>query len=462
MHQGKSAAIIAGVLLFVLALVNCLWWSASIEYNGAPDEYEHIKTRRFIAEHGRLPRSDDPGFGIHLLDSNTKQPLYPLLDAHSGAMLFPTHARIDLKHRYEVRQPYIWTPQLAHLLAGRAMRLSGMQGLSATRAFNALCVAAAALLCFVAGMIAGQGRLVPALAAGAGLALWPQLTFIGAYANDDAFAVFSVAALLAVCCSIELRGLNYCRALLLGLCMGLALLSKLYVYALFPLLGLWLLLRLRAQGRNAVGPGILALVAAALCSGWWFVRNAVLLQGSVLGRDVLYQQIKRFSQALPPELAQRTHLLYADSFSRLGQSWSEFPLLRWLKITFASCYGMFGWMDRILPPALYWIAFAALLLGLATAAAAAVRRGETRLRLPSALWLLGLPYMLLLLLLSLYNSYYVDMQPQGRYLLSSLPALLLLAGFGAASLHGRLGRIAPLALCALYLAFNLLCRLQYV
>ena len=83
-------------------------------------------------------------------------------------------------------------------------------------------------------------------------------------------------------------------------------------------------------------------------------------------------------------------------------------------------------------------------------------RRPNRLLLPC---LVSWPFFALLVAASFQYSLRVDSQPQGRYLLPSLPGIALVAAAGAGAWPGRAGRWGPIALAAAVLGLNLYARL---
>ena len=433
-------------IVFAVVLADCLLWSARIIPGDAPDEPDHVALRAFVAREGRLPRVGEAGFDLHFIDLTAKRRVETVADPVSGAVSW----NFPPGHRFDLRQPYLFSPQLAHLLGGAFCRALGGFTLARARAFNALCVAAAALAVFVAAWTAWR-RAGPAVVAGLGFGLWPQVAFVGGYVNDDAFALLAAALVVAALAAIDRDGMNGRRSAFLGLALGLVALSKYYVYAAFGLVLLWGLARARAAGRAFPRGMLVAAGVAALVSGWWFVRNALIYKGDPLALGVIGRRIDAIAAALPPRVAANTDLLSASSLHRRGQPVSALFVHGWIRLTADSFFGRFGWMSRRFPVAVY-VAAAALLAG----AVLGVLRRRTDAAVPRSLVfvLFGPVFLVLLLFESLSNSYFVDWQPQGRYLLPSLAGLWpFVVGLGTR--HAPpVGRIYPWALLAFVAAAN--------
>jgi 4-amino-4-deoxy-L-arabinose transferase-like glycosyltransferase len=436
-------------VVFVTVLANCLLWATRIPYNGAPDEYDHLAVIRFVAESGRLPVYGEGGFRVHLLDSRTKERVEPRVDPATGQAVYD----ISRGHFYELRQPYLFSPQTSYRIAGHWCRLTGGFSLLRARVVSALWIALAALCVAWTVTLLAPARPVAALVAGLGLGSWPQITFLGAYANDDAFTLFAATAVLLACTAIEVRGWNARRAVALGVALGLVGLAKYYGYALFPLALVWAGIRLRRDGRPVATFLALSLIVAAAVAAPHFIRSAMFYDGDAFGLRAAARYLHDFSATLPPELTQRTRLLSTGSLHEQGAPFNVMLQMGWLKMTALSFVGRFGWMER-------GFGLVTCVVALVLAAAAAV--GSPRPRPPAA-GLFSLPLLALLLVFSLYNSYFVDYQPQGRYLLAALPALWVLIAPSWPGDNTQRRRALPTwALFGLIVALNLTAIVRYV
>ena len=223
-----------------------------------------------------------------------------------------------------------------------------------------------------------------------------------------------------------------------------------------------MLVRLKSSGRVALPHLAVSLVLAVLAGSWWYVHNHILYDGDILGRRTVSREVDAFAKALPPELAERSRILITKSMHKTGQPlWNPKWLGKWFKISLASYFGMLGWMDRVFHPAMYIAALMGVLTPLALLFFCAIKQKIPLANLLRAPVLFSLPYLAGLLALSLLNSYFVDVQPQGRYLLSSIPALVLLLFQGAHRLPQRAGSALAVALLVFFVCENLLANLFF-
>jgi 4-amino-4-deoxy-L-arabinose transferase-like glycosyltransferase len=431
--RDRGARLRQVILLLAVVIANGLWWSSRIPFDGAPDEADHFAVDEFVARTGRLPRYGEERFAVSLMDSTTHE-----------RFLGPDEARraVALCHRLEQRQPYLFTPQLPYFLVGR------LGGATPPRArfFSTLWLACAALLVYAAGRLLWPERPWLALTAALLLALWPQVTFVGAYCNDDAFALVGPAFLLVGVLAVE----RQVRVAHVWLALGAALTasSKYYDLALLPLVAAWALSLGRRRGARAFAVAAGALVVGAALGLPWLVRNAHLY-GDPLGLRWVTARLDEAARALPPEVRAQTNLLQRSAVER-GVTWASLWQRRWLGMTARSFFGYFGWMRVPLPDELY-------LPALLVVVAALLAPWLHRRRREATLALFGLPFLALLAALSLYNTLHADFQAQGRYLLPAVAPLVLQLVDGVAEL-----RLAPALLLSFFVAMNLAVRALFL
>src|SRR5262249_43560769 len=175
---------------FCLVLGNGIFWGRAIPFGGAPDEQDHFALVKYIAGHGRFPRYGDSPFAVGLMNQ-AHDHVADAGDRRSIAAL-AIHPQV-----VELRITYLFVPQLPYALNGWICRLLGSTPLPLARGVDAFWIALLAVLVFSAALASWPGRLWPAVAAGACTGLWPQISFLSAYVNDDAFALMTSGELFA-------------------------------------------------------------------------------------------------------------------------------------------------------------------------------------------------------------------------------------------------------------------------
>ncbi len=323
-----------------------------------------------------------------------------------------------------------WQPPLYYLAQWPVYRLSS-GSLVAMRLLSVLFGTGVVALAWVAGRAVFDGNAPRALAVAAFVAFLPQHLAILGSVNNDSLAELIIAAILALLVlpwpDRPPRG----RLLALGLLLGAGFLTKATAYLMAPVIGVFLLARYWPAGPDRLPQPVrssglirallLVFVPALLLGLLWWGRN-VSVYG---GLDVL---------------AKSAHDAVVVGQPRTAEWIAQYGLGgtvgRFLRTTFNSFWGQFGWMAAPLPGwmvGLLAAMTAAAVVGLVLAgfrpttddgrqttdALAVVRR-------PSSVVLLT-TFLLTLALHVFYNLTFV--QHQGRYL---FPALIPIAvGFTA-------------------------------
>jgi 4-amino-4-deoxy-L-arabinose transferase-like glycosyltransferase len=406
--------LLALIVLVYLALATG-WNLATPPFNN-PDEPAQWNYVRFVADTGTLPVSrfgDDPA---QLLDR--------LRSAH-----FPPGESIDAI-RYESHQPplyYATAAVLYKLTAGLPLKqqVEVLRWLSTL--FGALTVFAAWRL--VRTLLPGEPAL--ALATAAFVAFVPMaINMTAAVENDGLSNLLVAVGVLGLLLWLQ-RGFAWRGAVILGVVMGLAALTKVTALVVLPLALLAALLRYRRAGRDGkhahpFGSLIVAYAVTLLVWGWWVIRN-MLTYG---WRDPLALDINRLVVSQP-----------------LTGPLTVAAARRFLTISFDSFWAQFGWMGIPVPKVYPVLALLSILAGagLVVALFRALRsEAPSSIRLTKAgevLLILAWPVLVAASDVQ-YNLTFI--QAQGRYLFPGLGGIGLFFMLGLSRLAGP--RLSPLIL----------------
>lgn len=298
--QDRSGVLLAVVLLLYLVLT--VWYSATIPLGEAPDEVPHFTYVRYLAQHGRLPTTQEEHEAF-------QPPLYYVLgaamtfwmeDEEDTAFAIRANAHFDvadarapknlLLHTSAEAWPYRGWALAWHLVRLLSVVLGGVTVWAVYRLGRVLCPSQPPIPLTMAALTA----------------LTPQFIFMSAVANNDNAALtFSALILWQVVALLHDRESQslWRRSALLGLLLGLGLLSKASLIGLAPVVGLAVLVASyrsqiagdseREPGRRAwvlpaAGRLLLAFGLAAFLSGWYFVRNWILF-GDPMGWSFLLE-----------------------------------------------------------------------------------------------------------------------------------------------------------------------------
>ncbi len=376
-----------------------LSWLFLIPYNNAPDENTHF------------------AYSVEFIRTQRRLPVWGVDDAE--------------RFRFALSS-YNQMPALNYVAAAAAAQAGGRLGLEPWQ--GARLASLAWGLVFLNGLFlavrALAGRTAPAALVTGALAFIPQVLFTFCYVNADAHSL-AIAALLAWAGARLIRRPGALTLVLFGLAGGLLFSAKYNYFIYVPLLAAgfgWLAWRRVVPWRRVWQAAGAAALGAVLISGFWYARN-LRLYGSPL--PLLLSQARLAAMGVIPDLVPTDRGL---SLASLAWMMNE----GFGATTFASFFGLFGYLDVAWPPAVYAalrIVIPALFAGLLIE----LLRTRDRPACLAALWTLGA--LLAILALHVWACLRYDYQPQGRYYFTGLAPL------AAPSAPGRLAGRAPPPVC---------------
>lgn len=363
----------------------------------APDEGMRYRLTEFILEQGVLPRGDDP----RLLDPTwgTSYAFLPYLSNLVGVLCQRIYLIFDPSGQY-----LLYAARMAGVLFGgvTAVFLIKIADRLFDGAFKWLMLTLAALL--------------------------PQFVYIAGYLNNDGLATMAGAIVLySWLCGIDTKW-NVQSLVLLGVGLSVCALSYYNAYGYILCSAVLVVATLIQTGAGfgafakkvGVVTGVFLLLA-----GWWFVRQGILYDGDILGLTSSNASAELHAvDALKP--SQRQTLL--AGVAGIGDLVAS--LLLWLRMSWRSYFAVFGVFAVYVPYAFYY-AFTAV--GVVGAGGTLLRdkQRDTAVAQTGG-WFKGMVALsaLLPVALSLYNSVFVDFQPQGRYWMPGLACVMLLLTWG--------------------------------
>jgi 4-amino-4-deoxy-L-arabinose transferase-like glycosyltransferase len=376
------------LLLVVVAFFGTAWSLLTPAWQ-VPDEIAHFAYVQTIAENGRLPGSSGAPYSSELGDAvsvTNSQPTIFFRIAHpewsttvertwdrqesgfnraDGGGQMPASSYPPLYYAYETL-PYLIAYNGDIFTRLGAMRIASMLWLLVTTV----------AVWLLAGELFGRRRL-PQLLAAATAGLWPMVLHVNAGVNPDSmlYALWTLALWQGVV--MIRRGLTTRRAVVFGLLIGAATLTKVSALALLPP-GLVLLawLAWRARGRSALLAAGLGAAALALPVIVWsgYTRTA---------DRPAYAQAAEVANAGPgshPQVREFVSYLWQFYLPRLGFMTninhhvpviSDLPVYNtWMGMS----WGAFGWVTNWYPAWAYRIFGSVTALLALLAIAGAVRR----------------------------------------------------------------------------------------
>ncbi len=413
--------LLLGILLLFVALA--VGYGQLNPIFEAPDEQHHFFTARYIAQNGRLPSVSDAA-GVARQEA-AQPPLYYLLAALLIAPLDTTAAEAQLWPNPTVRigepQPtnvnaFVHTAQEAWPWQGYALAVHLLRLL-------AVLIGVGTLMCiYGSGRLLWPGQPAIALLATALVAFLPQFAFLHGAVTNDVLIIFLCSAALWQMLRLWLEGTTAVRLLLLGVTIGLAVLTKMAGLLLLPLAAL-LLVMLAWQGWRS-GQGAAQSAQHFATSLTLVLGPALLLSGWLLWRNwMLYGDVTAVNQFVALAGGPRPFTL--------RQVWADLDRVALSSVAF------FGWMNVLPPRWLHaiWLGFALLAGGgLLLDAVRWLRGGEQvtpamRQRLLAVVWL---AFWVLLVSAAWLRFMLHTAADQGRLLFPALLPFALFLAWGVA------------------------------
>lgn len=390
--RGERICQIAIVLLFFLVYFHL---ATVLPMNQAPDEAMRYDLTKWIYENGQLPIGNEE-------------------DIVSPVWGFS----------------YAYTPYLPSMLAAIIMRVAAIFGatehglLVAARMVSVLATCGSVWLCFRIGELLFRRKETTYLFAML-VGVWPQVIFLSAYHNNDSLSLFSCFLIFYNMIVGRKEHWPVHRCVSVGFAISLCLLTYYYAYGwivvscIFCVVSCVCDTSIEKKARFIVNRTLLVFGIVLLCAGWYFLRNAIIYDGDVLGM--------RASGTFKNVYAMTHEVHWPNPPMKQGMSLSEMLFgSDWVLSTAKSFIGKFGYMTIELPNVVYFVYGILLFIGIGFAIFFVVckRRGN-RLLIVTLVATSIIP-----VLISVYGSYTKDYQPQGRYIISALPSIVCASAFG--------------------------------
>ncbi|HOW36033.1 MAG TPA: DUF2142 domain-containing protein [Candidatus Omnitrophota bacterium] len=456
-RNNASQQYLVPYLLAFIVFCNNILWASFLPFNKAPDESDHYTISKFVGDYGRLPVLGTD-LQIYWMNRATKSPVT------RGEIEY--FSRMPQKYLsgvfYEIRIfPWILDSCLTYLLTGLVIKvISIFSGILHVLVFGARVLSAlcGALTVFFTYKIAQ--RLLPeddylAPLAAIFVGSLPQFTFVSSYINQEAVAAL-IATLIFfswVRCAESWSGKN---ALLLGVMLGLGVLSKPSVFFIALLTVLFVLSFLREGWRKNIRMiAVIALSALAVC-GWFFIGNYrvygsfwpthwMQTYGNLYYREAMMEA--------PPFI--RNHSVVFGLLPK-GPVPVEFAMKGFLDLNFRSFWGMFGWLDVPMPESFYLIAKGIVLAGAGGLIKIFPKVYTDKSHQNKILNLLLVSFPVLLMVSAVFSSV-VAFTPQGRYLFPAIApfAIGITMGWLALFKNARRKREILIGLVTLLVTMNI-------
>ncbi len=384
MYKEKIVFIVY-ILLFTAAVISIAViqpLKSTEPFLNPPDEADRFLVPSFICENGTLPTGFEPEVTIQ---------------TYGGSYAF-----------YNVL-PYII---MGYLM--RAVRLLGGKGLILLYTARSVNVAAGVLTAFFVFLIGEKlfKNDVFSFVFSVFTMFLPQHLFLYTYVNTDAFCLMSVSMILYVFLDIYEKGISFFRVLLLAGGLSICILSYYMGYGtLFvsvPVFVLCFFKNGKFDSRSFIRYAAIEILFVALFSGWWFVRCYFVLDGDILGLRSI-----SVAQQLAVESGESAKNIPAASMSII-QFFTQTTVLKDMPISFVAMYGSMSlWAGN-----LYYVLYLLFIgVGALMGVIASIGQLKKNTMGKNVLEAGGMAYAVITVGIWFVYCYYVDMQPQGRYVM---------------------------------------------
>ncbi|MDM8526975.1 hypothetical protein QUF58_02080 [Anaerolineales bacterium HSG24] len=300
-------------LLILLAFIGLgIIYSIATPPFEAGDESRHYAVVKYMADTARLPVQDGSEPAHHWEHEGSQPPLYYALAALATVWIetsswhevfwYNPHTSIGDPLRPDNKHITIHPPNetwSGHVLAVHLIRFMSLMFASVT-----------VTACYLIALTLFQGNRWLATGAMAVTAFNPMFIFISSAVNNDNAVIMFVTLALWVMIDMGRQhfqgashlegGVSISSIVGLGVLIGLGALSKLYALGLLPLAGLWFIwlayqteIATQKTGqilwiailKKAIGWGLILGGTVFVVAGWFYLRNAWVYNGDLLGLE---------------------------------------------------------------------------------------------------------------------------------------------------------------------------------
>lgn len=250
----------------------------------------------------------------------------------------------------------------------------------------------------------------------------PQFVYLCAYLNNDIFSIMSCTMILYAWIIGVKNNWNIKSCIILGVGIGLCALTyyNAYGYILCSLIicifTFWEYRNNEIERNKFIKKAVLVLVLVLLIAGWYFVRNYIIYNGDIFGISSSHAcgEMYAIDQYKPSMRL---------TYKKMGKTIIDLICDNtWIKYTLKSYIACFGYMTIWTKTYIYKIYYFIILVGVISFIFSLRKNSQARKCFLLYIMILAVATPIIL---SLYNSYASDYQPQGRYIMSGLPVLML-------------------------------------
>nr|WP_297172689.1 DUF2142 domain-containing protein [uncultured Agathobaculum sp.] len=246
----------------------------------------------------------------------------------------------------------------------------------------------------------------------------PQISFLSGYLNNDIFSLLTCLSILYFLVSGHKEHWPVQKCIALAVSIAACMLTYYFAYG-------WILVSIvfcigsclydktiENKYKFILSRTLLVATIIFVFAGWYFIRNAIIYNGDFLGINA--------SRECAAAYAAAGHDVYVPVPPK-QQGINLFSMFApWIVTSFNSLLGLFGYMDIPMQPYMYYYYYVIIFVGIL-----AYLISIAKLRKEILLNICLVCTILIPILFSLYQSYAMGYQPQGRYIIAALPAIMI-------------------------------------
>ena len=446
----KNKKIIKNIMIAIfLAYIFILCFSTArgTEFNSAPDEKMKYDVCKYIYNNSKLPHGGEES----------------IRDENYGIS-------------------YAFMPILSYIISAVFMRLFDIFStdpfslIVSARLVSVLCITAYAFMCIKISEKLFKGIYKWVFVAFA--TLLPQLLYLGSYINNDALAQLSISIIIYSWIIGLEKDWNWKSCIILGVGIGLCSMSyyNAYGYMLTSVILYFVSGFVKKMNtKEFLKKGFAIAGIAILIGGWWFLRSYILYDVDIFAIKIQREYGQEYALEAFKPTNRKTPANQGYSFEYMLKD------LNWVGTTKASFIGLFGYMDTFMKGGFYKIyetigevALLGLVLGVVIWIIKKIRKNTTVKELIlinevknkillDAIFIINI---IITIALSLYYSYNMDFQPQGRYIMPMIIPFMYFLTIGIKNIFDTIIKnekikngllsicIIILAIMAIYISIN--------
>ena len=377
------------IMLLFLILLFCYYsiWTVSQPYDSCPDEYMKWDICKYMFENNKLPRGDDPSirnpiWGI----SYAFQPIF----TYMISTIFMKIASIFTMNQFSL------------VVAARLVSTISM-------------TLAIYFVIKIADKLFKNQTIYKMLFVGL-IAFQPITAFLASYINNDSTAVLATTMIIYLWILGLESNWKTKHCILLGLSIGFCSLTyyNAYGYILCSvILCLVSVISNKMKIKEILQKILIVTLMAFAVAGWWFVRNAIIYDGDILGMETQVKCGDKYAidkyKPSKRETPQRNNESLIDMLIKDD----------WIKTTLKSFVGIFGYQNIIMSNKIYEFYLLLWLVGIIGCIFNFKKLFvyDKKEKNKYILNYIFIPSIIIPIILSIYYSYTSDYQAQGRYIM---------------------------------------------